>query len=434
MNNFVKSSYVNNSVSERKIMYDQTVNEFLNSLKTSYKRVTVKKVLDEFYDLCIKDKKLINKWGLEISKITNKQFILYQLSIERRINLGEISKNYGRNLLTILRLFCNFISNNYNAQVYFKVPNYSRIRKKLRIENDSLISGFTNFLTTKNYSSSNNHVNCVKQFLNFIGYQHGINQNDFFNKEQFIKYEEFLRLRKVKEELAPSSVYQYLKGVRLFAIYLKEIGAISFQYTIPKNLIQQSKRNNEYVNVQDILSLLRIVSQTSVNPLRDLSIILLIMETGCRPLEVVNLECNNINLTDGNITLRSKKSGLRTLKLSKELIILISDYIRIRENYNPSLNESSLFLNIDGSKISRKTIYGLFWRNNIKVFGEIKFSPKSLRHTLITNALNNENNIESVANVVGHKHLSSTLYYFYRDINTIKQQVLRTELNILAGD
>jgi len=433
MNNSVISSAVNYSDSERKIVYNQTVNEFLNSLKPSYKKVTVKKVLDEFYDLCIKDKKLINKWGLDVSKITTKHFNLYQHSIERRISLGEISKNYARNLLTILRLFCKFISINYNAQIVFKALNYIRIRKKQKIEKDSIISDFSIFLTTKNYASSNNHVDCVKLFLNFIGYQHEVNQNHFFNKDQFIKYEEFLRLRRVKEELAPSSVYQYLKGVRLFANYLNEIGAINFKYSIPKNLIQQSKRSNEYVYVQDILSLLRIVSQTSLNPLRDLSIILIIMETGCRPLEVVNLECNNINLTEGNITLRSKKSGQRILKLSKELIILIRDYILIRENYNPSPDEVSLFVNIDGSRISRKTIDGLFWNNNIKAFGEIKFSPKSLRHTLITNALNNGNNINSVANVVGHKHLCSTLYYFYRDINSLKQQVLTKENLFMGG-
>ena len=213
---------------------------------------------------------------------------------------------------------------------------------------------------------------------------------------------------------------------------MKEIGAINFKYTIPKHLIQQSKRNNEYVTVQDILSVLEMISQNSRNPLRDLSIILIIMETGCRPLEVVNLELNDLILTERLITLHCKKSHQRTLKLSKELIDLIRAYILIRENYNPQKNNQSLFLNFDGSKISIKSIQGIFRGNNLKAFAAIRFSPKSLRRSFITNALNNKNDIQSVADVVGHKHLSSTLYYLYRDINSIKQQVLNKKLNLLG--
>lgn len=60
----------------------------------------------------------------------------------------------------------------------------------------------------------------------------------------------------------------------------------------------------------------------------------------------------------------------------------------------------------------------------------MKFSPKSLRHTFITNALNNQNNIDDVAKAVGHKHLISTLYYFYRDLNSIRQIIIGKELNL----
>jgi site-specific recombinase XerD len=83
-----------------------------------------------------------------------------------------------------------------------------------------------------------------------------------------------------------------------------------------------------------------------------------------------------------------------------------------------------LFLLETGEPINTKAIGGQINGYNKRAFGEARFSAKSLRHTFITNALNDRNDIQQVANTAGHKHLVSTLHYFYRSIETLLENTL----------
>ena len=185
MNNLITSS----TASTVDVTYLQIVNEFLNSLKPSYKEVTVKKTLDEFYELCMKNKSLINKsdFSLNVSKITINQVVLLQRIIENRINAGEISKSHAKNQFTIINSFCNFISQKNIAKIYYKAPNFFQVEKKLKKEIEPLIFGFMEFIKSKNYSSRNNYVQTVKLFLDFTGYQYDTDYKVFFNEDQIKK-------------------------------------------------------------------------------------------------------------------------------------------------------------------------------------------------------------------------------------------------------
>ncbi|WP_175530622.1 tyrosine-type recombinase/integrase [Brevibacillus centrosporus] len=51
-------------------------------------------------------------------------------------------------------------------------------------------------------------------------------------------------------------------------------------------------------------------------------------------------------------------------------------------------------------------------------------SPKQFRHTYITNAIDNGYDLSKVALTVGHKHLLSTLYYYYRNRKKLVESTL----------
>jgi len=165
------------------------------------------------------------------------------------------------------------------------------------------------------------------------------------------------------------------------------------------------------------------IFEISKNILRDISIFLIILETGCRPIEIQNLNIDDIYFHEKLIVLKCKKSNQRTLTLTDTTLSFIKQYLQIRENYLPQHNSKALFLTAfgTGTQIRSEHITHLFRKYNLKVFNEIRFTPKTLRHTFITNALNHNINIGQVKESVGHKHLISTHYYFYRDINHMKK-------------
>jgi site-specific recombinase XerD len=416
--------------------FENIVNEFMISLPISYNRVNILLVMRNLYSSLLEDKTLFSKGDgkLLIEKITLNHILDYQTKIENDVLQNIKSKSYGKDILHTVSLFCKYLSRNNLVHLFYKPINFLQKSNLKKQELPLILKNFESYTQDKNYSNKNNYIKVIKAYLEFIGYDQKGNNFDYFSENQVKEYEETLRMRIVKEELSAASAYQYLKSIRLFLNYLYENKNINFKYTIPKNLINQSKRCNEFVSIKEILKLLDSVLNSSNNCLRDIGIILLLMETGCRPIEIVNLNVNDISLSERLITLRSKKSEQRKLELSHDLIKFIRSYLLIRRNYPLSNKESSFFLNINGSRITTSTIYDIVRKNNIRAFGEMKFSPKSFRHTFITNALNNkDNHLENVAKTVGHKHLSSTLYYFYRDLNTIRNIALDKKLN-LKGD
>lgn len=414
------------------IKFKTLVHEFINTLKPSYNKVNITMILNQFHLFCLEDENLKSKkeCTLLIEKITLNHIIKFQQIIELRVNNDEISKSYASNLLFYISLFFRFLSKKNIVNLFYKPLNYLQSKKKNNDKSEAtIIFDFIKYLNNKNCTNINNYVKQVKSFIKY----HELNVQDLntsISEKHIRNYEEMIRKRVVKEEITPASAYQYLKAIRKFIDFLYKEKFIDFRYKIPDSLINNSKRSNEYVENKYILQVLEKIIECSINCLRDLSIFLIIFETGCRPLEVVNIQIDKIIWTERLITFSSKKSNDRTLQISSEAFEFIQSYMVIRRNYQPSINEKSLFLDFRGEQINTTTILDIFRSNNLRAFNEVIFTPKSLRHTFITNALNNENKIEKVAEIVGHKHQSSTFYYFYRDIRSINKIISEKDLNI----
>lgn len=62
---------------------------------------------------------------------------------------------------------------------------------------------------------------------------------------------------------------------------------------------------------------------------------------------------------------------------------------------------------------------------NQKVFGSTKrHTSKAFRHKFITDAINGNNSLGDIAASVGHKHLISTFYYYYRNKNDLVKRAM----------
>lgn len=432
MGNLIKYSTNFSKENEIDFYYQELMKEFLQTLTPSYNRTNITLVLNQLYTICLEDPFLKSKkdGSLLISKITINHILQYQQLIELGVKKNEISKHYGKNILFYVRLFCKFLTNKQLVNLFYKPINFfTNDPKSNKNQKNPLLSEFTQFLETRHYAKLKNYHKAVKKFLVFSSYNPEVTYDSSFWEEQIKNYEDSLRNEVILEKITSPSAYQYLKCIRLFYDFLYEEKMANFKYKISKTFETKANRSNEYVNYKDILILIEKILERSTNTLRDISFFLIILETGCRPIEVVNLELDDIVLAERLITLKSKKSHQRTLKISKDLIEFLQEYLKVRCNYSPSVDTKSLFLNRDGTPLTTTTIYDCFRKNNLRAFGKHKFTPKSLRHTFITNALNNKNDINDVSKTVGHKYLSTTMRYFYRDLQSIKQMIVGKELN-----
>ncbi|WP_342026032.1 site-specific integrase [Cytobacillus pseudoceanisediminis] len=389
--------------------------------KSAFEKTKVMEALNIFYYILQNEADILSKKDstIKINKLHLRHILKIQSYIESLTDIKGSAKN---TFLQYLNDFCELLTKKNIAKIYYKAPHKkSAIQKK---ENRLTISlKFQDFMTRKNYSDSTcqNYVRYVEMFLRNANYK-----DDFHYKTEdwvssFKKFEEKVCKRVLTESITPGTGYEYLKAISLFSKFLNEEQFVSYKYRVPQRLICNGNRSNEYVNDKDIFLVIEKIFEASAHVLRDISILMILIETGCRPVEVENLNIDDINTIENLIVLKSKKSSQRTLELSKTSIKIIKSYLLIRKNYFPKENTESLFLTTIGTNMLSKDITQMIKSYNMKTFKKNKFTAKTLRHRFITNALNAGNKNEKVMESVGHKHLISTHYYFYRDIDKMKK-------------
>lgn len=242
-------------------------------------------------------------------------------------------------------------------------------------------------------------------------------------KNMITAYEEHLVDKLNNGEIQRSTVYKYLVTLRMFLKLLSKESIIKINYIIPESLIDHGKRSNDYVEVQQINALLdTLVMSKNRQKIRDMAVILLVMELGCRPIEVTNIKLTDLKITERQITIYCRKSGFRNLKISRDLCDVLRKYTLLRSTLN--INHEYLFSNAYGEPLTRSALLTIFQRANMRAFGELRFNPKALRHTYATNALDNENDFDEVSASMGHKHRCSTEWYIHRSIQRMLKRTM----------
>lgn len=316
---------------------------------------------------------------------------------------------------------------------------------KKRMKRSSSLPEFTsiykNYLLGLNYSKTTiePHLYRTKNFYLFFMKMSGITiekLDDFQTlKSVDIKaYESYLIKRIQNKEIKSETAYSYLKNIRLFIQFLKHQNILSFDYSIPKNFVVQPTRSNVYIEAELITELIiGAYSDKSYRGIKTLTILLILVDTGCRLIELTNLRINEVNLIEKSISFHSIKSDKRTLQLNSLVINTIRDYLKERNEEDSNGNE--LFLDDFGEPSTIRYLSSLIGCLNMEVFGKRLINARALRHTYITNAIDNKNEIDVVASTVGHRHLESTMHYLHRSkkrllLNTLEHDPLK---NILEG-
>lgn len=292
-------------------------------------------------------------------------------------------------------------------------------RKEANIPTPDFMVNYGEYLTHRNYAPSTSQalLHRTKQFWKY--FIHLKNRNtmsieDFrdLTYDDIKNYENYLINRVKQKEIKDETAYSCIKNIRIFLQFLHLKKVIDFPYTIPKKFMVKPTRLNIYINSKLIKDLiLSTASEQSKTKYRDLALIFLLVDTGCRPIELSNLKISDLNLTERKITFNSIKSDTRTLILSDYVIKVLKRYVKERKLNTPS---KYLFQKKDGDPISSANITGIIYMQNKKAFGQSLINARALRHTYITNAIENNNDLKDLATTVGHKHWESTLYYLHR--------------------
>jgi integrase/recombinase XerC len=225
-------------------------------------------------------------------------------------------------------------------------------------------------------------------------------------------------------EYSRSSIARKLASLRSLYRHLVRTGQIE---TSPAAVVRAPKQLKrlpgclDESQVESLLSAPAAEPEAEENPLqqmlasRDRAILETIYSSGLRISELVGLNMEDADLSDGTLRIRGKGKKERISPIGSPATDAIAQYLQLRDEIFPSPSRSDpagpLFLNKLGGRISSRSVRRKLDKYIRQAGLAGKVSPHTLRHSFATHMLNRGADLRSVQELLGHKSISTTQIY-----------------------
>ena len=245
-------------------------------------------------------------------------------------------------------------------------------------------------------------------------------RRDLLKLNEFLQTKNLLSVAKVQKAdmsewigtlfdsgLSTKSIQRHISSAKALFQFLKKRGVIDVS---PLETIRPPKASNYLPNTlspEDVMQLLSFRPIT-IGEIRDICIIELIYACGLRVSETANININDFEESFQFLRVLGKGSKVRLVPVGSFANKAIELWLEKRANIET--NESALFINLRGKRISPRSI-----QNSIKKIaiaqGLPPVHPHMLRHSFATHLLESSGDLRSIQELLGHASLSTTQIY-----------------------
>lgn len=174
-----------------------------------------------------------------------------------------------------------------------------------------------------------------------------------------------------------------------------------------------------FLNRTEVESLLATPDTSTEVGLRDRAILEVMYACGLRVSEAANMRINDIDLDAGILTTTGKGSKTRRVPIGSSAVEWIKSYLTIRRK-KENIEIDNLFVTPAGSPINRQSIHTAIAEYASKT-GLEGVSPHTLRHSFATHLVQNNADIRSVQQMLGHADISTTQIYTHITSTQLKR-------------
>lgn len=293
------------------------------------------------------------------------------------------------------------------------------------ISKNPQVEGFYYYLEeTVSPSTAYNYIRHVAVFLNEFN-----KSLEEFEIDDITRFFSHHRTNSKGEPLTNSYKIQRYQALKLFGEYLVARNILSKN---PVELIKRpqskdsketiEKRNKSFLETKEIKDYLENIHNGAGSQLskkrqeewreRDLAIVALFLNTGIRASALYKMDITDIDFMKHTITVTDKGSMVRVIVVSKEMIQLINDWIKKREELLKDQVESieALFVSNRRQRMSRDAIAKVVTKYAEQIEGK-RITPHKLRATYGTQLYQQTKDIYFVQQCMGHAAPSTTELY-----------------------
>lgn len=280
---------------------------------------------------------------------------------------------------------------------------------------------FLNYLKAEN-KSHNTIVNYALDLRGWLTFQFkdemkSIKSEDLNN----IKLEDLYNyIGELSGKKASASIARTTGAIKSFFRYLNKFNIVAINPSLHLNSPKIQKRVPKYLTENEMIKLLESVDNgRSDSPERDYAMLLVFLTTGIRLSELINIKVKDV-ADNGMLTVTGKGDKQREIPLSNSCLNAIESYTKTRRN-----NSNILFTNKAGGQITPNGVQQLV-KKYLKRIGKEDFSVHKLRHSAITNMLQNGANLKTLQEIAGHTSLKTTEIYAHVNSEQKRKAVSNT--------
>ncbi|MBM7554905.1 tyrosine-type recombinase/integrase [Thalassobacillus pellis] len=221
-------------------------------------------------------------------------------------------------------------------------------------------------------------------------------------QKNFIQYS-------IKQGLKTSSINTRLRAIRAFFNYLYKYEHIELNPVSELQLLSNRREVVETFSKTQINHLLKQVNFKTFTGVRDYTIMLLLLETGIRANECVNLNVDDIRWEDSMIVIRhTKNHRQRLVPFTAKMRKSLDRWLALRG----VVETRRIFITVDDTPLSRRQLY-----TRLRQYGElakinnVRVSAHTFRHTFAKYCVEQGASIFDLQKLLGHSSMEMVRTY-----------------------
>ena len=278
----------------------------------------------------------------------------------------------------------------------------------------------------------------LSEYLEFLNFERGLSpltrENYARDITQLIKLADSATLNSLQnmhirrfiaslhsKGLGGKSIARKLSSWRGFFEFLVNRKGFSSNPVIGLRAPKSPKTLPQALSIEQAVKLVDI-SDDAVLSVRDHAILELFYSSGLRLSEVVNLNIDALDFTEGTVIVTGKGNKTRIVPMGAHAMQAIQTWLKNRADIlmnKASLidksSEKAVFIGLQGRRVSARNLQYRIKEWSIKQGINSSVHPHMLRHSFATHVLQSSGDLRAVQEMLGHANISTTQVYTHLD-------------------
>lgn len=270
------------------------------------------------------------------------------------------------------------------------------------------VKSYEEWLTTEKKASANtrsSYVRDIRQFEAWVANE-GMRLTKI-TRTQIDRYAKYLTWQGKSQ----ATVVRSAASLRSFYSFMVTAGHLKSDPTKGFTVSRVERKLPQILTSKEVDLFLEQPDCSDAKGFRDKAMLELLYATGIRVSELISLDIQDLNLTIGFVRCRSH-SKERMIPLYPAAVRALELYVNdIRPQLLEDPEETALFVNMNGERMSRQGFWKIVKCYQEKAGIEKDITPHTLRHSFAAHLLENGADLKSIQEMLGHADISSTQIY-----------------------